>query len=958
MNLVHGNVEKLAKIAGIADHRKVVNAGESDLVDYETKLKLLQAMDLLPAQAEGQSEMDYNILLDEKALEQYMKLDEQRFNPPMLVVRQNNNAGIEIPVVEGDNRPMYWRINAKDENGQDIVLSGKIDNPNDLPIPKYRDEEYNSEGAEKKLTRDGVTMAKRLFPTPEGIPFGYHELSFGHDPDLKDAKPIQLAFAPEKCYDPIDIEHGGKTWGVPVQLYEQRSPEDQGMGDFSSLAEIANTVGRAGGGILGCNPLHAMFHDKPEEASPYAPASRTYANFLYNDVTAIPDFAGSAAEKLYDSPDYDAKRRKAQESSNVDYTTVAELKMPIMEACFKQFSQKEVGTERGKAFESFCEKGGKDLKNFAIFQALSAEMAQIAKGTPIDWRDWPAEFKNPNSPAVQAFADANPEKVKFYQYLQWETDRQMKNVADVCKDAGMKVGLYTDMAVGSAKFGYEAWGRQDVYMKASAGATPDCLSTQGQNWDIMGFKPQALRQEGYKAFTDMLESNMKNAGCTRLDHVLQLQRLYMIPDGNETKNGAWVYYPVQDLMGLVALESHRNKCMTIGENLGEIPPGFNDMMEKHGILSYKVLPFEREWGFQNGDLSGERNSFHNPAGYPKYSVCAPSTHDTPSLISQWNARDVHLKKAIGFYDTGKFEKDENGNDKLDENGRKIPIIDERKLNEEFSQCTTFRNNMNWELNVTGSYGRVGGTAAQYPQDGPDRTGHVDANGNPTRMDETMFLPHKFEEAVADFMGRGNSAIMLYPFTDMYKGLSHGAYMGNIPGTRQSHTSDNPNVQKIAEEGGASVIPWKNWRTKMTLSTNEIADSKKFNTIAGILNEAGRTTGNTQEHVGEKEPFKRPGRTEQHTRTLAADWVEKEFVQMLLSDVKKGYTEIKDIFKNKSKMMDRTEKDKSQYDESRKNMPAIRAKIEMNMKNYLQQSKKPPSIPSADLLKAKRAGGRG
>ena len=202
----------------------------------------------------------------------------------------------------------------------------------------------------------------------------------------------------------------------------------------------------------------------------------------------------------------------------------------------------------------------------------------------------------------------------------------------------MAIGLYTDNAVGSSRKGFEAWYYQGLFMKAAAGAPPDILSQGGQNWSVQGFNPIALRQEGYEPYRKILEANMKFAGCTRIDHVLQLQRLYMIPEGKSPKEGAFIYYNSDELMAIVALESHRNKTMVIGEDLGVIPEGFRPKLEDFGILSYRVLPFEREMGFENG--SGN-NAMRHPEEYPLRSVCATSTHDTPPLAAQWNVQDVY-----------------------------------------------------------------------------------------------------------------------------------------------------------------------------------------------------------------------------------------------------------------------------------------------------------------------------
>lgn len=787
-------------------HELAVLCGIDAGASIENKASLLVALDVLPAQ-NNMSDQDYAALVNQTL----NKTLDNQFNKalaPVTVLRQNRQKSVEFVVPVGkENETLSW--NVTEENG--AKHDGQIRIGDTQPVMK--------DGQPARREINGVLYEKRTFEMPAEMDIGYHTLTV-NVPGEKPASAMMI-YAPTKCYDPIDIKNGGKTWGVPVQLYEQRSPENQGVGDLSDLAEIADTLGKNGAGIIGVNPLHAMFHNMPEEASPYSPASRTYFNHLYIDVTAVPDFKDSKkVQAIYDDPAYTAKRRAAQAANNVDYTTAFELKTPVLEACYDQFV-KNGSKERKAVFEQFAKEGGERLKNFAVFQALTDAFSNLDPSMP-DWRDWPAEYQDPNTPEVKAFAAENKDKVGFYTYLQWETQRQMEGVQEVCHNNGMKVGLYTDIAVGSAPYGYEAWGCKDLYMKASAGAPADVLSPNGQNWDVLGFKPQALKETGYAPFVEMLRNNMKTAGCTRLDHVLQLCRLYMIPEGKTAKEGAFVYYPVDDLMAIAALESNRNKCMLIGEDLGQLPDGFQDKLMDHGILSYRVLPFERSWGYQHGDDAD--NAFKHPEQYPLYSTAAPSTHDTPSLFSQWTARDVHLKDHIGYY------------------------TDSHQRDMEFKQYETERCALNWALNEKGCWDRVGAKPCSDP------------------AHDTRCVPEGFEKAVADYLGQSQSAMLLFPFSDMFR----TSYMGNIPGTRQCHTSASENAVKVFEPGGASAVPYPNWRPKMNLQVSEIKEMDMFTDIAQIL-KGYRKAGNDnayQEGKVKVGDFVRPGRTEDKSTDAA------------------------------------------------------------------------------------------
>lgn len=870
-------------------HLLAVMSGIDEHATIENKQSLLVALDVLKPQGE-MSDADYAAEVD-KTLNK--ALDEQYSRPvaPVCVLRKDRQKRVEFVVPAGkEGESLSWKVN--EENG--AVHDGQV-RVSDTQIA------YGPDGQPMRREINGVTYEKRYFDMPAEMDIGYHSLELAV-PGQPVAK-TQMIYAPTKCYDPIDIKNGGKAWGVPVQLYEQRSDENQGIGDLSDLAEIADTLGKHGAGIVGVNPLHAMFPNAPEEASPYSPASRTYFNHVYVDVTAVPDFeASKEAQNIYDSPEYTAKRRKAQDVSDVDYTTAFELKTPVLEKCYESF-EKNASAERRAQFEAFKKEGGERLESFAVFQALSEHFAKQEPKLS-DWRDWPEEYQDPSTPEVKAFAEQNKQKVGFYTYLQWETLRQMENVQDVCHKNGMKIGLYTDIAVGSAPFGFEGWGCKDLYMKASAGAPADILSPNGQKWDVLGFKPKALKETGYAPFVEMLRNNMKTAGCTRLDHVLQLARLYMIPDGKTAKEGAFVYYPVDDLMAVAALESHRNKCMLIGEDLGQLPDGFQDKLMDHGILSYRVLPFERQWGYQNG---GSNNAFRHPEEYPLYSTAAPSTHDTPSLASQWTARDVHLKDYLGYFESP------------------------QQRDMEFRQYETQREALNYALNEKGSWQKVGGQPVADP------------------AHDTRSVPPKFEQAIADYLGRSQSAMLLFPFSDMFR----TNYMGNIPGTRQRHESRSPNVEKVFEDGGASRIPWKNWRPKMHVKVNEIKEVPVFKDIAGILN-GYRQAGNENSKVAEPkvEEFKRPGRTETKQRDS------KRVVALYESLANSGYFKehaydiIAAKFSEKHKQRDikKTEQFKRDYE-------ARRQAIEAKKREY-KNAPAPGGVSKAmQALKEKAAGGR-
>ena len=344
----------------------------------------------------------------------------------------------------------------------------------------------------------------------------------------------------------------------------------------------------------------------------------------------------------------------------------------------------------------------------------------------------------------------------------------------------VRKSLYTDNAVGCSCNGFEAWAHPNLYLRASAGAPPDILSQNGQNWGVLGFNPLQLRAQGYEPYRRSLEANMKYAGCTRIDHVLQLQRLYMIPLGKKEKEGAFIHYNTDELMAIVALESHRNKTMVIGEDLGLIPDGFRPKLEDFGILSYRVLPFERDWGYKTGYGT---NAMRHPHEYPQNSVCATSTHDTLPLVGQWNVQDIFMQEKFG-------------------------LITKQQANDKFEQYATQREALNYALEEKGCWARVGGSVQSHPRE------------------DSAKIPYKYEQAVMDYLGQSNSAIMLVPFSDIF-GTKE---MGNIPGMQEMPMHKQDVLMHMKD---SKAYPC--WRRKMFVPVEHIDKAPIFKEISSIIN---------------------------------------------------------------------------------------------------------------------------
>ena len=711
------------------------------------------------------------------------------------VLRENRETTIEVSLPDGvsnlkwsfwedENPRKHYKGNVNLGDGEK-VYSGEI---------AVEDLEPGTKEVERpSVHKIGDTVFRKYqFKFPFEVKYGYHDVEFSYV--NKDGKEVfcrsHLISAPEKCYDGFGIRDGKKAWGVPVQLYEQVSANNIGIGNYSDLAQIGYVIGKNGAGLLGVNPLHANRCDQPENASPYSPDSRMFFNHIYLDVTAIEEFKNSQEIRdYYNSKEFQDKMRRNRRRTNVDYTVSQELVDDILMRCYREFKRKntESNRERNVNHEEynkylvFCDEQDGILDKYATFRALSNYFSKM-KPTPIDWTYWPKEYKDPNSKAVKEFMETHEDEIEFYKYAQWNCNKQLSEVKDVCLNSGMKIGLYMDMAVGASPKGFEAWFYEDLFIKGSAGATPDELSPTGQIWNVLGFNPSKLQDKGYEPYRRILEANMKYAGCIRIDHVLQLNRLYFHLDGNH--KGTYVYYNSKELMALIALESHRHKTMIIGEDLGATTEEFRKQMEDYGILSYKVLPFEREW---NGDMC-------RPENYQQLSVCATSTHDTPTLLNQWNVQDVWQKRALGFYNEG-------------------------ILNKMFEQYATQRISMNQRLQEYGCWDKVGSSASWNPR--------ADAN----------FVPKGYLNASIDYLARANSAIMMVPLGDIF-GVSE---MGNIPGTLDVDMTLSPN-KSLIEINGNDKRFFPNWRKKLHIPIEHFEDVDEFNQAVKILNEY-RSMGN-------------------------------------------------------------------------------------------------------------------
>ena len=432
-----------------------------------------------------------------------------------------------------------------------------------------------------------------------------------------------------RCFVP-DWLAGGRIWGVSCQLYGLRSPRNAGIGDFEDLAQLAELAAQAGADFLGVNPLHALFYADAGRYSPYAPSSRRFLNPFYIALDRLPGNRAAGAAN---------GAAAARATELVDYQQVARRKRGALEAGYAAFCTTAggSGSAQARSFRAFCADRGRPLQQFALFEALS--VALVAGGHYSGWHTWPAAYRDFDSHAVRRFARENEASIDFHKWLQWVAQTQLQQAQQRARAAGMRVGLYLDLAVGVAPDGADTWAQpQAVVDKARVGSPPDMFNDNGQDWGLAPLSPAALKANNFEPFEAILDELMRSAGAVRIDHAMGLTRLYWIPADARAKEGAYVRYPVGELLRRLARISQARSSVVIGEDLGTVPPGFREVMSEMEIQGYRVLYFERE-----GD-----GSFRAPHAYSHKALACLSTHDLPTLKGWWRASDADEREKLGL----------------------------------------------------------------------------------------------------------------------------------------------------------------------------------------------------------------------------------------------------------------------------------------------------------------------
>lgn len=442
---------------------------------------------------------------------------------------------------------------------------------------------------------------------------GYYELQAA-------SARLQLAVAPPRCFGLGDRLNAGdsRPWGLSAQVYALRRDDDGGLGDSSAVAALAHALGHAGGDALALSPLHAASRTAAVY-SPYTPWHRGFLDWVYADPAQV--LGTDAVRNALVNAGITAEWKHAQSSALVDWPMAYALRRMLWQKLHVQFKQSP--GDLHDDLLAFARRHG---------EALRAHASTVAREI---LRSAPAHA--PDDIAASAAREAFHTEMEFEIFAQWLAARCWRDTQQAALKAGQRIGLIGDLAVGCDPAGSEAWTYRDCMLKGvELGAPPDAFNAEGQSWGVSTYSPWGLQATGYRHFIELLRATMARGGGLRIDHVLGLSRLWVIPQGEPASHGGYLRYPEQDLLRLLALESWRHRCIVIGEDLGTVPPGIRDQLAARGVLGTDVLLFMRD---SQGD-------FLPPSQWRRDALATTTTHDLPPLLGWRAALDIEQRSAV------------------------------------------------------------------------------------------------------------------------------------------------------------------------------------------------------------------------------------------------------------------------------------------------------------------------
>ncbi|WP_022940432.1 4-alpha-glucanotransferase [Psychromonas hadalis] len=565
---------------------------------------------------------------DEKALQLHYKEQEKQhwlsLLPPVIVAQQSESYTIDVCLpIDFVTDALIYQISTEDKKQIKQTITAT-----DFPlvaVTVISEVEFQCYQVELKAT----------------LPQGYHQLELFEKGNDEPLATTALIITPSACFTPSDMEQGKKIWGTSVQLYGIKSEDNWGIGDFSDLKSLLKNTAAHGGDFIGLNPIHALSPALPNNASPYSPSSRKWLNILYSDLTNIAEFKNDkTVQQHVNNQEFKDRLTALRETQWVDYQGVTSIKLEVLRLLFTVLNSGAVKSKkRLTTFNQYVKNKGASLLQQASYDALQFKFVKEDESA-WGWPAWPEAFQSYQSATTQYWIETNKQEVLFWCYCQWVAELQLEEADKLAKSLGMTLGIYRDLAVGVSKGSSEIWANHDLYCEQiSVGAPPDILGPLGQSWGLPPISPDQMFQNAYQPFIELLQANMSHCGALRIDHVMALLRLWWVPDNATAEAGAYIYYPVQDLLNLLALESQRNQCLVIGEDLGTVPEGIDVLLEEAGVYSYNVFFFEQ----------ADDGGFISPAHYKNQAMATLSTHDMPTIKGYWHCDDLYLGKELGLY---------------------------------------------------------------------------------------------------------------------------------------------------------------------------------------------------------------------------------------------------------------------------------------------------------------------
>lgn len=589
------NLDKLFYWRGIANEYYNYR-GEKVLVSRENRLRLLHAMGVNTESPEAVAEQAYALDIEPW----------RNWFPPLLMTEVGERAQFAINLAPTDlARKFYYEI---------FLEAGGARSGEFVPASCAEVGDYLYEG---------TRYTRRAVPVHE-IPIGYHRLRVTDTEDASKTMDTQLVVVPAQAYTPDWVLQGKRPWGIIVQLYTLRSARNWGIGDFTDLKMLITEAAEAGADMIGLNPLHALRSPVEQNCSPYSPSDRRFLNPLYIDPEIEPEYLKKTADILPM-----LVRLRAQDK--VPYAAVHSIKMAAFREMYAVFSANELekNSTRAQKFQQFVRESGESLQDFCLYQVLAE-----TTGEQIDQLD-----DKHKREALNRYA----ERIQFHAYLQWLADGQLDACQRHSRTCGMQLGLMRDLAVGADGGGAEVATNVHLFCRSAAvGAPPDPLAEKGQNWGLPPMDPATLRATGFSHFISLLRANMAHCGALRIDHAMGLMRLWWCPPGQTADFGAYIHYPFREMLGLLRLESVRNRCLVIGEDMGVVPAEFREALARANIFTNKLFYFEK---LQDG-------RFRPAEEYEPRALAMLTNHDVPTIASWWIGSDLQLRQKLNLLEEG------------------------------------------------------------------------------------------------------------------------------------------------------------------------------------------------------------------------------------------------------------------------------------------------------------------